>query len=75
MSEHVGFIYAAMPIQSNVIHDPHCCSTRKCHKVCSHLCGTDLAAKCCYPNGWCSCGQPNVEWHDCGDSTLGGKTE
>ena len=73
VSDHVGFIYAAVPAR-DVIHDPHCCTTRDCHKVCSHLCGdADLAAKCCYPEGWCSCGSPNTDWHDCGWRALRGE--
>jgi hypothetical protein len=42
--------YAAVPIEEGITHDPHCCAARGCHRVCSHLCGTDLATHgCCKP--------------------------
>ena len=47
--DHVGSPegYAAVPIVHGIKHDPHCCASRGCHGVCSHLCETDLAATCC----------------------------
>jgi hypothetical protein len=33
--------------RADFVHDRHCCMSRGCHHVCSHLCGSDHALTGC----------------------------